>query len=217
MNSQPKNMRVSSQSTSDDLEAGIRTPKLRRGKARVAALMEAAAAVFAEKGYDGATMTEIAAKAGAAIGSLYQFFPTKELLATALHDEQLGALSQMFEAMRDGPAATTAAEAADRLFGGLSEFLVHHPAFVALAERRAVDKTRKRVTRTLMQHQIAALLTRASPALPPGRSEVMAMVILQLLKATVAISGSDDARTRDAALAELRQMLRTHLEAVDIA
>src|SRR5229473_524595 len=61
-----------------------RAPKRARGKQRVAELLEAAAAVFAEKGYEAATMTEIAARARAPIGSLYQFFPAKEALADML-------------------------------------------------------------------------------------------------------------------------------------
>ena len=63
-----------------------REPKRARGKQRVAALLDAGAALFAEKGYDGTTMTEIAERAGAAIGSLYQFFPSKQALAEALFD-----------------------------------------------------------------------------------------------------------------------------------
>ena len=59
-------------------------PKRERGKLRVAALLDAGAALFVEKGYDATTMTEIASRAGAAIGSLYQFFPSKEALAEAL-------------------------------------------------------------------------------------------------------------------------------------
>src|SRR5207253_2006161 len=42
-----------------------RAPKRERGKQRVAELLQAAAAVFAEKGYEAATMTEIAARADA--------------------------------------------------------------------------------------------------------------------------------------------------------
>ncbi len=61
-----------------------RSPKRARGKERVAQLLEAATAVFAQKGYEAATMTEIAARAGAPIGSLYQFFPVKEALADTL-------------------------------------------------------------------------------------------------------------------------------------
>src|ERR1700693_3508397 len=63
---------------------GARVPKRARGKQRVAALLQAAAAVFAEKGYEAATMTEIAARAGAPIGSLYQFFPAQEALVDIL-------------------------------------------------------------------------------------------------------------------------------------
>ncbi|WP_245639904.1 helix-turn-helix domain-containing protein [Paraburkholderia heleia] len=59
-------------------------PKRERDRRRVAAIMDAAVAVFTEKGYDAATMTEIAARSSTAIGSLYRFFPTKEALAEAL-------------------------------------------------------------------------------------------------------------------------------------
>ena len=68
-------------------------PKRERGRTRVAAILDAGGAVFAEKGYDAATMTEIAARSNTAIGSLYRFFPTKEVLADALLDrywERLG-------------------------------------------------------------------------------------------------------------------------------
>ncbi|MHC5543980.1 TetR/AcrR family transcriptional regulator, partial [Singulisphaera rosea] len=59
----------------------------------MASLLEAAISLFAEKGYDAVTMTEVAAKAGAPIGSLYQFFPGKEALADAVIErfgERLG-------------------------------------------------------------------------------------------------------------------------------
>ena len=64
--------------------ATARAPKRERGKQRVAALSQAAAEVFAERGFEAATMTEIAARASAPIGSLYQFFPSKESLADML-------------------------------------------------------------------------------------------------------------------------------------
>ncbi len=52
-------------------------PTRLRGEVRVRALLEAAEAVFAKHGYDGATMSAIAQQADAPIGSLYQFFPSK--------------------------------------------------------------------------------------------------------------------------------------------
>src|SRR5260370_17144348 len=77
-------MRIGSQMSSEAEALRARAPKRERGKQRVAELLQAAAAVFAEKGYEAATMTEIAARAGAPIGSLYQFFPAKEALADTL-------------------------------------------------------------------------------------------------------------------------------------
>jgi AcrR family transcriptional regulator len=62
---------------------GAHEPKRQRGHLRVAAILEAGVAVFTEKGYDAATMTEIAARSGTAIGSLYRFFPSKDVLADA--------------------------------------------------------------------------------------------------------------------------------------
>ncbi len=82
-----------------------RLPKRARGKQRVAALLQAAAAVFAEKGYEAATMTEIAARAGAPIGSLYQFFPVKEALADTLGAE----LRRVARCRPDGSSSRTPA------------------------------------------------------------------------------------------------------------
>jgi AcrR family transcriptional regulator len=67
-----------------EIQTAAKEPKRERGKQRVAALIDAGAELFAEKGYGATTMTEIASRAGAAIGSLYQFFPSKEALAEAL-------------------------------------------------------------------------------------------------------------------------------------
>src|ERR1700743_2269238 len=90
-----------------------REPKRERGKQRVAALLDAAAAVLAEKGYDGATMTEIAERAGAAIGSLYQFFPSKEALAEALFDRFAERWAASFARIEELAPGRSARELAD--------------------------------------------------------------------------------------------------------
>src|SRR5271165_141776 len=84
--SQTHFMRNPSQMSSQREKNTARVPQRERGRRRVADLLQAAASLFAEKGYDAVTMTEVAARAGAPIGSLYQFFPSKEALADALLD-----------------------------------------------------------------------------------------------------------------------------------
>lgn len=61
-----------------------RQPKQQRGKERVEKILDAAAAVFDELGYEAATTHLIAARAGTAIGSLYQFFPDKAAIFNAM-------------------------------------------------------------------------------------------------------------------------------------
>src|SRR4051812_47366809 len=110
-------------------KSSARTPRRERGRLRVAGLLEAAGAVFAEKGFDGATMTEIAARAGASIGSLYQFFPTKELLADALMDRDTAVLIEGLAAFEAAAPAWSPVDLADRLAPALIEFRAEHPAF----------------------------------------------------------------------------------------
>jgi hypothetical protein len=67
-----------SRSSSIELSNNLRRqPKQQRGKARVEKILDAAAAVFDEVGYEAATTHLIAAKAGTAVGSLISSFPIK--------------------------------------------------------------------------------------------------------------------------------------------
>ncbi len=61
-----------------------RQPKQQRGKQRVEKILDAAAAVFDEVGYEAATTHLIAAKARTAVGSVYQFFPDKAAIFHAM-------------------------------------------------------------------------------------------------------------------------------------
>jgi AcrR family transcriptional regulator len=67
----------------------MRAPQQERSRQRVAALLDAAAEEFAERGFGAATTTAIAARAGVPIGSLYQWFPDKEALLYGIADRHL--------------------------------------------------------------------------------------------------------------------------------
>ncbi len=90
-----QNMTELSRSSSPTSPINLRRhPKQRRGKERVEKILTAAAAVFDEVGYEAATTHMIAAKAGTAIGSLYQFFPDKAAIFKAMelrHTERVKA------------------------------------------------------------------------------------------------------------------------------
>src|ERR1044072_3650169 len=55
-----------------------------RSRATVDALVEATARILVEDGFDKASTNRIADVAGVSVGSLYQYFPTKEALVLAV-------------------------------------------------------------------------------------------------------------------------------------
>ncbi len=59
-------------------------PTQERSREMFEAILDAAARVFVELGYARATTNKIAAEAGISVGSLYQYFPSKDALAVEL-------------------------------------------------------------------------------------------------------------------------------------
>src|SRR5262252_10582307 len=65
--------------------SGLRKlPSQARSRARVEAILKAAGALFGEVGYDAVTTNLIAERAGVPVGSIYQFFETKDDIVAAL-------------------------------------------------------------------------------------------------------------------------------------
>ncbi|WP_256751969.1 TetR family transcriptional regulator [Mesorhizobium sp. Mes31] len=172
--------------------------------------MASAATLFVEKGFDATTMTEIAARAGAAIGTLYLFFPTKEALAAAILAEHAENLSTQLDALRERAKDLAPAAIADALFDVLDEFLAKHPAYSALLDLPGDDGWR-RAMRVRRRGQIAALFAQAEPPLPAGQAERLAVIVPQLMRIPLALVG--EKKLRDGVLEELRLMLARHLRA----
>ena len=80
-------------------------PKFRRRKeARPAEIVEAAFAVFAEKGFAAARLDDIASRAGVSKGALYLYYETKEALFEAVVTSRVGAnLAQVREMIGSFP------------------------------------------------------------------------------------------------------------------
>ncbi len=75
-----------------------KTASQNRSRLTVDALVEATARVLTKEGYDRASTNKIAAVAGVSIGSLYQYFPSKEALVAAVIDRHTQKLSQVARA-----------------------------------------------------------------------------------------------------------------------
>jgi AcrR family transcriptional regulator len=203
-------MSMSSQKSTVSDAAVMREPRRQRGRDRVAALLQAGAAAFAEKGYEATTMTEVAARARASIGSLYQFFSSKEALADALlagYGEQVLAGLQAVEAQAAQLAVPALADALIDLLVGLKE---KRAAALVLFEARQ-DVAQPLRLRDDMREGVARILALRAPWLPPDRAMAMAIVVLLQMKAAAALGVEPGLKPRAAALAELRRMTRLYL------
>lgn len=193
----------------------VKAPSRKRGRERVAALLEAAADVFATEGYDGATMTEIAARAGASIGSLYQFFPKKQHIAAELHQRLLAEMATMLDALGDKCHGVSRAEMTDRLFVEIGTFFDRHPAFITLAERRDIDPKIKKQARARLRGLLGDILANTTPPVPEERRLALAAVVLHVIRLAGNLRADDDPLIRETALTEVKAMLRGHLAHID--
>src|SRR6185436_6662896 len=80
-----------------------RVPTQERAKKRVERIIDAASHVFADEGYDAATMEAIAARAETSIGSIYQFFPNKISIFNALSRHYHEKVRAFFDLLLGGP------------------------------------------------------------------------------------------------------------------
>lgn len=189
-------------------------PQRRHGKERVAKLLEVGAAVFAEKGYDAATMAEIAKRAGAPIGSLYRFFPSKEVLAEALIARCVGQIDILFAEINRQADPAAPEKTADTLLRFLVDVQKETAAIAALLDVRSDHAARRTEFRqTVLQH-ITGTLRVLTPALPSPLAEDIAIVLLNNMKTLKRMAGlkpKENVPTSPGAMEELRHMNRLYL------
>jgi AcrR family transcriptional regulator len=111
----------------------------RRDEARALfrnAILDAAEAVFAERGFHGARIQDIAERARIAVGTVYNHFEHKDEVLAALLEERGEAMHAQFLAAPDDPRAFPARLTAR--VARLLEYVKEHRAFFAIATEHGV-------------------------------------------------------------------------------
>lgn len=187
------------------------TPQRRPGKARVAAVLEAGAAVIAEQGYDGATMAGIAARAGAPIGSLYRFFPNKEILADALVQRYMVLVNAALDVIQQQAPHRPTDFVADAILDFGTRLHDETKAMVNLLESRSDWSVKRRKFRELLLGRIAEILRQRSPALTEAAARDVAVILLHHMKIMKAFKSGRDVPNSPGAPDELRRLNRSYL------
>lgn len=87
-------------------------PRQARSRATVDTILEATTRVLVKQGFDSLSTNAVAAAAGVSIGSLYQYFPNKEALVSALIDRHMEEMNTAILAELTRVAKLPLAEAA---------------------------------------------------------------------------------------------------------
>ena len=182
-------------------------PKRERGRLRVRAILDAAAALLAEKGYEATTMSEVAVRSRTAIGSLYRFFPTKPALAEALSQRFVAEVGLRLEAVEAHAAAMDPAGLADALLGMMVELRQDRAAVIALLEKVGDGGARRSALRADMIHRLDGIL-RAFAGGESGDVVPSVFVILHLMKG---VSRLDEMPDEAAYLSALRRTMSLYL------
>jgi len=184
-------------------------PQRRHGRQRVAELLKAGAEVFAEKGYEGATMAEIAERAGSPIGSLYRFFPGKDILANALILQYGDLMAAAFEKINARADASRISKTADALLDLLVDLRRETKAMSALLEGWSEWTAKRMKFRKAAVRHIAGTLTLIAPKLPEKAAGNIAVVVLHNMKMMSAFKKDDTVSA--GVIEELRHMNRLYI------
>lgn len=159
-------------------------PRQARAKATVDAIVEATAQVLLEDGYDHFTTARAAERAGVSVGSLYQYFPNKAALASAVIDRCCDNFLGAFEAALAGRRRVTLAECVRAIVDVtlISHHLTPelHRIVLDLAPRIGVEDKAEHVSQ-MATAAIEGVLRNHGDEIAPGIDIAVAAAIIETL------------------------------------
>ncbi|MEU4420247.1 TetR/AcrR family transcriptional regulator [Actinoplanes sp. NPDC024001] len=191
-----------------------------RGERRMAEILDAAAGVFAEAGFERATTNAIAAAAGISPGSLYQFFPNKPALAQALADRFVTEMDTAHRTAFEGAdfAALPLDELLDRVVDPILAFNVDNPGFKALFARPDMPRDLAAAAQPIqgaLLGRIERLLAARAPGTPEPERARNARVLVQVFQGLVPLVVAAPEEERPALTVEVKRVLGGYLRTIE--
>jgi AcrR family transcriptional regulator len=190
-----------------------------RSQATFDAILEAAARILGHAGLAGVTTNAVAQRAGVSIGSLYEFFPSRNAILATLAERRLALLAQVVQAALEEAASLDADAAVRLLIRRLVDAVSADRALFRVLLRetpalRDLPQTQRAAAAFFELGQLAAARAGAQVDLPDPSADVWLigrMVAHGVLEIALAGAAAPD---RDALVEELARltfrMLRGH-------
>lgn len=180
-------------------------------------LLDAAEAVIAEVGVEGASVQAIAQRAGASMGSLYHFFPGKDALVLALADR---CMRRVTEVNRDAVAPAMLhlplEQVFERVIMGQVELMAQLPAFdklhTAMLALPAGREIAARMEQVLVE-QVEVFLAARYPRMPEPKRRATARFSVLAVHAVMDAEPQSTAEEQQALLHELQTAMVRYFSA----
>ncbi|MEM7116489.1 MAG: TetR/AcrR family transcriptional regulator [Chloroflexota bacterium] len=191
-----------------------RIPKQARSKAKVDAIVQAAAEQLQAMGYEGLSTVEVAKQAGVSVGTLYQFFDNKDDLMEAIAEDHVKAMETFRSELFSPDAIYVPSDILiDRTIDWLVDHNIEHPTFHQIFNGSWND------TAVLANQQgnlggivsdIATILRHHAPDLPEARIQAGAAVLVYVTKGMLGLLRTAVPAAHPVIVAEIKQMMLTY-------
>ncbi|MBK6688060.1 MAG: TetR family transcriptional regulator [Deltaproteobacteria bacterium] len=193
-----------------------RVPTQARSQARLERMMDAAEHELAEVGYEAATMQAIAARAETSIGSLYQFFPNKQVLFDAISDRYLTRVRGMLDLLlSEELMARPWTEVLETAVDAIWAFDRDDPAVRAIWIQGRVTPELIHAGSAInreMATRLEAFLAQHLPALPSAHRPVVATMVVETISSMIFVATLRGEPAASQVMEETKVLLRRYLE-----
>jgi AcrR family transcriptional regulator len=198
--------------------SGLRKlPTQARSRARVEAILKAAGALLGEVGYDGVTTNLIAERAGVPVGSIYQFFETKDDIIAALVERFQARIHKLASEELDAASAAWDRHVfVAKLVDGIAGIQAEANAFVCVfsgsQSHARFDGLARELRATLVGH-LDRVFAEAFPKLAKAERSRMLGAWSDITGAMIASLDRSKPGERGKLLEELKTILSAYLDA----
>lgn len=179
------------------------------------AILDAASLLFADQGFGSVRMEAIAANSETAIGSLYQFFPSKRSVFEAIAERSLARSRATFDVLASTTATMPWTELVDAMVDGFALLHAADPSFRAVIANfhlYGLYAEADTALHALIVDQIASRIAGIAPHLPPRRRALVAEMVVSTVASLLFLSQRHEPALARGMREETKRMVRCYVE-----
>lgn len=163
-------------------------PSQGRSVATVSVILEATAHILVTEGYEHLNTNRVAERAGVSIGSLYQYFPNKQALLSALRQRHAQDMQSLVNELTEQALSQTLPQAIRTLVGAVGAAHRLQPRLHQVLEQEVPRQTQQAVPtewETTLRLKLQAYLAHHQTQLTVGDVSVASLVLVRLVDALI--------------------------------